>query len=94
MIKRLSNSFKELNKAEDKRRIRTIERIWIGDTPKIHALNYWYYRYFTNELELYILDTIKFEQTNEVNPKYLCKGCNLENSNSEECKSCQKEKSK
>lgn len=58
-IKRLSNSFKKLNKAEDRRRLKAMERIWIQDTPKIHALNYLWYRYFTNEFELYILDAQK-----------------------------------
>lgn len=62
-IKRLSNSFTKLNKAEDRRRLKTMERIWVKDTPKLHTLNYWWYRYFTNEFELYILDAIQFVQT-------------------------------
>ena len=61
-IKRLSNSIGKLNKAEDNRRLKTMERIWVQDTPKLHILNYWYYRWFTNEFELYILDAIKFEE--------------------------------
>jgi len=61
-VQRLNNSFKRLNRAEDRRRLKTIERLWIQDTPKIHIFNYWYYRYFTNELELYILDAIQFKE--------------------------------
>jgi hypothetical protein len=68
-IKRLSNSFTNLNKAEDRRRLKAMERIWIQDTPKIHALNYWWYRYFTNEFELYILDAIQFVETDVEAPK-------------------------
>ncbi len=67
-IKRISSSIIKVNKAEDRRRLKTIERIWIQDTPKIHVLNYWYYRYFTNELELYILDAIQFIQTDKECP--------------------------
>ncbi len=73
-IKRLSNSIEKVNKAEDSLRLKAIERMWIQDTPKIHVLNYWYYRYFTNELELYILDAIQFVQTNEVAPNTIKKG--------------------
>ena len=60
-IKRFKNSFSKLDKARNKRRLRTAERIWIQNTPEIHALNYWYYRWFTNEFELYILNIIKPE---------------------------------
>ena len=59
---RLTQSLNKLYKAQDKRRIAVMERIWVQDTPKIHALNYWYYRYFTNEFALYILDAIQFEE--------------------------------
>ncbi len=65
-IRRFNNSFKKRNKAEDKRRLNTIQRLWVQDTPKINILNYWFYRYFTNELELYILDAIQFIETNKV----------------------------
>lgn len=61
-IKRLTNAYAKTNKAIDKRRIATMERMWVQDTPKINILNYWYYRYFTNEFILYILDAIQFEE--------------------------------
>jgi len=61
-IKRLSISLNKLNKATEKRMLRTMERLWIQATPKLHAFNYWYYRYFTSEFELYLLNTIKLEQ--------------------------------
>jgi len=28
---------------------------WIRSDPKINLLNYWYYRYMTNQFELFIL---------------------------------------
>ena len=62
-VKRISGSLKALNKAEDRRKIASINRLWVQDTKKIHILNYWWYRYFTNELELYILDAIRFVTT-------------------------------
>lgn len=61
-LKRLTTSLKELNKAIDYKRLKTIERKWIQYTPKINIFNYWWYRYFTNELELYILDSLKFNK--------------------------------
>ena len=54
-VKRLSDSFKGLKKAQDRRRLKNMERLWVQDISKINVLNYWYYRYFTNEFELYIL---------------------------------------
>ena len=58
ITKKLSDSFKKLNKAENRRILRRAERVWIQNTPKINVLNYWWYRYFTNEFELYILNII------------------------------------
>lgn len=52
----LFEDFKRLNEANDKRLIAKATRMWIEDNPKIHILNYWFYRWFTNELELYILE--------------------------------------
>lgn len=64
-MQRLSHSIKQVNHAEDRRRIKAMERMWVRDTPKIHALNYWFYRYLTNEFELYILDAIKFVEVDK-----------------------------
>lgn len=62
---RLTKTLQSVNKAEDQRRLKAMERFWIQDTPKVHALNYWFYRYFTNEFELYILDAIHFHEIKE-----------------------------
>ena len=37
------------------------KRMWIEQTHKIHLLNYWYYRYFTNEFILFCIqnDVVK-----------------------------------
>lgn len=59
--KRIFNSFEKLRKATDKNLIATMERIWVENTPEIHLLNYWYYRYFTNEFEIYCIRT-KYEE--------------------------------
>ena len=54
-IKRLGNSINNLNRAERRRRLKQAERIWVEHTPKIHALNYLWYRYFTNDFIDFIL---------------------------------------
>ena len=33
----------------------TLERKWVEDSKKLHLFNYWFYRYFTNEFELYLI---------------------------------------
>jgi len=53
--KRLLKSSDKLNKTTQQLVLARATRIWVQKTPKIHALNYWYYRYFTNEFELFIL---------------------------------------
>ncbi len=59
---RLLNSLRRVDEAIENRRIKTMERFWVQDTPKLHLFNYWFYRYFTNQFEIYILDAIKFEE--------------------------------
>lgn len=54
-IKKINESLYNLKIATEKRIIATATRMWVEDTPQIHALNYWYYRWFTNDFELYIL---------------------------------------
>ena len=54
-IKRLNKSINNLNRAERRRKLKQAERIWIENTPKIHALNYLWYRYFTNDFINFIL---------------------------------------
>jgi len=54
-IKTLLKSTNNLTKAENRRRLKQAERIWVENTPKIHALNYLWYRYFTNDFIDFIL---------------------------------------
>ena len=56
--RRITVSSLNLHKAQNKRKLAWAMRRWVEDTKKIHALNYWYYRWFTNEFELYILNTL------------------------------------
>jgi len=60
MIKRLDSIMEKVDKAKDRRRIKTMERFWVRDNSKINLLNYIFYRYLTNKFELYILDAINF----------------------------------
>ena len=48
-------SIDNLKKAENRRRLKQAERIWVENTPKINALNYLWYRYFTNDFINFIL---------------------------------------
>jgi len=54
-IKKIAKSINNLNKSENRGRLKQAERIWIENTPKIHALNYLWYRYFTNNFIYFIL---------------------------------------
>lgn len=56
--RRIFVSIIHLKKAQDKRILAWAMRKWVEDTKKIHALNYWYYRWFTNDFELYILNSL------------------------------------
>ena len=56
---RLANTINKTNKAINNRKIKTMERIWIQNTTKLNLLNYWYYRYFTNEFEIHIINSIE-----------------------------------
>jgi len=40
--------------------INRAEREWIEANPYINAFNYWYYRYFTNDFEIFILSKDEF----------------------------------
>lgn len=52
---KIKESIINLNKAENRRRLKQAERIWVENTPKIHALNYLWYRYFTKDFISFIL---------------------------------------
>ncbi len=54
-IKRVKKSILNLNKAENRHKLKQAERIWIEHTPKINVLNYLWYRYFTNDFIHFIL---------------------------------------
>lgn len=54
--KELKKIIKKLNKAENKLLLTTMEKDWILANPKLNILNYWWYRYFTNEFERYIIN--------------------------------------
>jgi hypothetical protein len=47
-IRRINRSIKRLNKAHNKLLKHKTQRMWVEEDEKIHALNYIYYRYFTN----------------------------------------------
>ena len=53
---RIIKSLEELNKATNYCKLKKAERIWIQNNSKINLLNYFYYRYLTNEFEIYILN--------------------------------------
>ena len=55
-LKRVKSSTSTLQKAINKRILAKAVRQWVETTPKIHALNYLYYRYFTNEFELFLIN--------------------------------------
>lgn len=63
--KRLYRVIKLVNKAEDNCRLAAMTRFWVRDTPKLNVWNYWWFRYFTNEFELYIMDAIEFEEAGD-----------------------------
>ncbi len=43
------NSTRKLLKARS-------QRMWIQETKHIHALNYWFYKYFTNSYKNWLID--------------------------------------
>ena len=47
-IKRYKKSFNNYRKAHNKLLKYKTQRMWVEEDKKIHALNYIYYRYFTN----------------------------------------------
>lgn len=72
-IKRVLKSRDRLSNATNKNLINTMVRLWIEWDKKIHALNYLYYRYFTNEFELFCLKTKYSEEDDE--DEYKCVNC-------------------
>ena len=54
-MKRINDSLVKLTKAEQRRRLKSLERQWIELNPEINAINYFYYRYFTNDFEKFLI---------------------------------------
>jgi len=52
---RIEKSLYDLNRAENRRKLKYAERVWVEETPKINILNYVWYRYFTNDFINFIL---------------------------------------
>ena len=57
----MEKNIKKFNKIRDSLRdthnklvLKRATRMWVEQNFKIHALNYWYYRWFTNEFELFL----------------------------------------
>lgn len=61
-IEKLKESFKKLKEAQDKNKLAKAMRIWVERDTKIHALNYWYYRWFTNRFELFLINYSPYVQ--------------------------------
>lgn len=55
-FQRMQKSAAKLKKSTDKRKLATATRQWVESTPKLHALNYLYYRFFTSEFELFLIN--------------------------------------
>jgi len=47
---------KSVNLSENRLNIKRWERLWVENTFKLNIVTYWYYRYFTNEFELFIIN--------------------------------------
>ncbi len=47
----------DLRKSSNNLALKKATRMWIEGDFRIHALNYWYYRWFTNEFELFLMST-------------------------------------
>ncbi len=60
--KNVKQSMIRLMKSTRKLKLAKAMRQWVERTPHIHALNYWYYRWFTNDFELFLIDNYTFEE--------------------------------
>lgn len=47
---------KSLTKSTKRLYLAKATRIWVQDNKHIHALNYWFYRWFTNQFELFLIN--------------------------------------
>lgn len=53
---KIVGKLKSVQRAEQNRILKTAERMWVESNPKIHLLNYWWFRYFTNQFELFLIN--------------------------------------
>ena len=51
----LKKKLKKVEKENDHRLIKTIEREWVEHSTYLTVLNFLYYRYFTNRFLLYVI---------------------------------------
>ncbi len=69
-IRKFNEIRESLRKTHDRLVLKKATRMWIEGSFKIHALNYWYYRWFTNEFELFLINSsFHSNQNKEDNPK-------------------------
>ncbi len=54
-IRKFNRIRDSLRKKQNLLSLKRATRMWVEQTFKIHALNYWYYRWFTNEFELFLM---------------------------------------
>lgn len=54
-VKRVNKALLKLDKATNNLLLAKARRKWIESNSKINLLNYFYYRYLTNEFELWLL---------------------------------------
>ena len=68
---RIIKSIKKVQKSEKRLKIKKLETLWIQQDSKIHLLNYLYYRYFTNEFELFVINFMSIKTINEFEKEVL-----------------------
>ena len=63
MSKHIMAALKRFSEAERRRYLKTAERIWIERNVDLHVFNYWFYRYFTNRFEYFLLSFAKAKKS-------------------------------
>lgn len=61
---RIRKGLRKLEKARSRRLIATMERIWVEENKKLNLINYIYYRYFTKDFLVFLLET-KYKDENK-----------------------------
>jgi len=52
---KINKAIRKLDKSINKRLIAKAKRLWIQNNKHLNLFNYYYYRYFTDEFELYLI---------------------------------------